>query len=285
MRKIVLANAAEFDVEYAGESSTVDGNKKTFSMTFSEYTLEELRISFMNPANIKVVKLFDSDGELIRIVKDYDFYDIQLKYVNHKEQIIVNLSIGDTLKQEVAKLQSTVIQLQENVPVEEDMDMMTSAELKTYKKSLLQSECRKTIYQGVDIKTFSYGIQHFSYTDDDQRNLESLFNTALITDLDIPYHADGEICKTYPSEDIIRIYTSLQNHKLYHTTYINALNRYIDNLSDLKVIKSVSYGKTTLPKEYLDNMNAVLTQGQTIIQKIIESAKGDKNDKDFTADQ
>lgn len=273
MRKIVLANAAEFIVEKAGESSTPDGNKKTFSMTFNNYALDELRDAFMTPSNITVIKLYDGDGELIRIVNNYEFYDMQLRYADQKEQIIVNLTIGDTLKQEVAKLQTQISQLQNNTVIEEDTDMMTSSELKSYKKSLLQDECRKIIYEGINIETSSYKTQHFSYTAEDQRNLESLFNIAILTGLDIPYHADGESCTLYPSSDIIHIYTSLQNHKLYHTTYINALNRYIEDLSDLNVIKSVSYGKTTLPKKYLDKMNSVLENGQTVIQQVKRSIK------------
>lgn len=274
MRKIVLANGSEFDVEKAGESSTPDGNKKTFSMTFSGYTLDELRNAFMTPSNIAVIKLYDGDGELIRIVNNYEFYDIELKYTGHKEQIIVNLAIGDSLKQEVDNLKAQILSLKSNSIVEEDTDMMTTSELKSYKKSILQDECRKIIYDGININTSVHKTKHFSYTEDDQRNLESLFNIAQQTGLDIPYHADGELCTVYSSDDIIQIYTSLQNHKLYHTTYINMLNRYIEDLSDLDVIKSVTYGKTTLPKEYLDSMNAVLEQGQHVIQQIKNSSKG-----------
>ena len=276
MRKIVLANASEYTVETAGESSTPDGSKKTFTMTFVEYGLDELREAFMTPSNIKVIKLYDGDGELIRIVNNYDFYDIQFKRVNSKECIIVNLIIGDTLKQEVEKLQSQLSSIQDNITIEEDMDMMTTSELKSYKKTILQDKCRKIIYQGVDVNTSTNGVQHFSYNEDDQRNLEALFNSALISGMDIPYHADGESCNLYSADDIISIYISLQQHKLYHTTYMNALNRYIENLADLKIIKSITYGNTTLPKSYRDSMDIVLSQGLAVIQKVTESAKGAK---------
>lgn len=276
MRKIVLANAAEYNVEKAGESSTPDGSKKTFTMTFIDYSLEELRNAFMNPSNIKIVKLYDGDGELIRLVNNYNFYDIQYKCVDSKECIIINLIIGDTLKQEVEKLQNQISNMQDNIPIEKDMDMMTTSELKTYKKSLLQDKCRKTIYEGVDVNTSAYGVQHFSYTDDDQRNFEILFNSALLSGMEIPYHADGKCCALYSAEDIISIYTSLQQHKLYHTTYINILNRYIDDLTDANIIKSVSYGNTTLPESYLQILSSILSQGQLVFEKITETAKGAK---------
>ena len=272
MRKIILSDATEFNAIRAIESSSTALNKKSFSMTFENYTLEKLKTAFMNPKNINIIKIYDNDGELVRVISGYDFYDIQLKYLDGTEQIVVNLSEGDPLDQTVRNLERKLSNISD-IPIMEDMEMMTANELKVYKKSILQTECKKNIFKGIHIKT-TFGTQHFSFTAEDQRNLESLFNIAQQTGLDIPYHADGELCTVYSSDDIIQIYTALQNHKLYHTTYINMLNRYIEDLSDLDVIKSVTYGKTTLPKEYLDSMNAVLEQGQHVIQQVKNSSKG-----------
>lgn len=273
MRKIILADATEFEVIRAVEDSIVGTNKRGFTIILQDYSFDSVRAAFTTPLAVNTIKLYDNDGELVRIIHNYTLYDMQIKLSDNKEQLIVNLVEQDSLQYQINKLESKISYLESNTPVEEDMDMMSAAELKVYKKSVMQAECRKSIHEGITIKT-SIGPQHFSYTEDDQRNLESLFNIALQTGLDIPYHADGELCTVYSSDDIIQIYTSLQNHKLYHTTYINMLNRYIDDLSDLDVIKSVSYGKTTLPKEYLDSMNDILEQGQHVIQSIKNSSKG-----------
>ncbi|MCR1842510.1 hypothetical protein [Murimonas intestini] len=272
MRKIILTDATEFYVIKAVEDPIIGTNKRGFTITFQDYSFDSIKSAFTSPSSINSIKLINEEGELVRVINNYSLYDIQLKLSNEKEQILVNLVESDSLQHQINTLTTKVSRLESDLPIEEDMDMMSASELKTYKKSVLQAECKKSIYEGIIIKT-SIGSQHFSYTAEDQRNLESLFNIAILTGLDIPYHADGESCTLYPSSDIIHIYTSLQNHKLYHTTYINALNRYIEDLSDLDVIKSVSYGKTTLPKKYLDEMNSVLENGQTVIQQVKRSIK------------
>lgn len=264
MRKIILADATEFNVIRAIESSIPNGNKKSFTMTFENYSLDELKTAFMNPANIKVIKLYDGDGELVRVVSNYNFYDIQIKPLENAEQIIVNLSEGDTLAKTVEALQKKVSNI--DIPIEEDIDMMTLSELKDYKKSILQAECRKTIYAGVDVVT-SYGSQHFSYTEDDQRNIESLFNIALMTKLEQPYHADGETFAIYGVKDIVNIYMTLQKFKLYHTTLINAYNRYIEDISDIDLLKGLDYPSSyeKFPQFYKDSANAAIAQGNSVI--------------------
>ena len=234
-------------------------------MTFENYSLDELKTAFMNSSNIKIVKLYNSDGDLVRVISDYDFYDIQIKPLDGSEHIIVNLSEGDMLEKTVATLQKKIENI--DVPIEEDMDMMTLLELKNYKKSILQSKCRKTIYAGENVDTAPYGSQHFSYTQDDQRNIESLFSIALITKLEQPYHADGETCAIYGVKDIVNIYMTLQKFKLYHTTLINAYNRYIEDISDIDLLKGLDYPSSyeKFPQFYKDSADAAIAQGNSVI--------------------
>lgn len=271
LRKIVLANATEFNIIRAIDSSIPAASKKSFTITFEDYTLEEIKVAFMSPFDINVIKLYDGDGELVRVISDYDLYDIQLKHLNSTEQIIVNLIEGDKLEKKVAILQNKISNIDE--PIEEDMNMMTLSELKDYKKSLLQSDCRKIIYTGAHVTTSAYGLQHFSYTEDDQRNIESLFNLALVTGLEEPYHADGETCTLYSAADIIKIYVTLQKHRLYHTALINAYNRYIENISDIDILKGLSYPSSyeKFPQNYKDSVNAAVTQCNYVITALVSS--------------
>lgn len=146
---------------------------------------------------------------------------------------------------------------------------MTIEEYIDYKVKLIGNECKAAIYNGTDVET-SKGIQHFSYTSEDQRNLKTLFDSATITKLDVPYHSDGNACEIYTWEDIVKIYVALQSNLLYQTTYCNALNTYIRNLSNKADIASVVYGQE-IPEEQKTDMELALAQGQVIMNTLLSA--------------
>ena len=76
----------------------------------------------------------------------------------------------------------------EYVPTEEEL--LSQLEImKQDKISELSSACESAIYRGVDLNE-----KHYSYTLQDQSNLENAINISSQTGLDVPYHADGESC-------------------------------------------------------------------------------------------
>jgi len=65
----------------------------------------------------------------------------------------------------------------------------------------------------------------------------------------IPYHADGELCKFYTPVEIKMIISEATKWKTYHTTYYNALKNYVKSLNDIHQIMEIQYG-IELPEEY-----------------------------------
>lgn len=65
----------------------------------------------------------------------------------------------------------------------------------------------------------------------------------------IPYHADGEECIFYTAEEINTIVSAANTHKIYHTTYYNALKRYVNSLNTIEDVLAVEYG-IEIPEEY-----------------------------------
>lgn len=170
---------------------------------------------------------------------------------------------------------------------------MTLDEFKNYHKTQIGKLCTAAIENGSDVET-SKGIQHFSYTIEDQSNIKDLviiwllvevLKTKLGSDIDItfPYHADGNLCDVYESNDILKIYMALSSNKTYHTTYCNLLNAIINKCADMNSVKSITYGMEITDEEYLSVIDKVNNSKDTLLDLVsqvisLTSPKEDIND-------
>lgn len=109
--------------------------------------------------------------------------------------------------------------------------------------------CNEIITSGFDAELSDGESHHFSLTTQDQLNLITLSSMALTGNNEIPYHADGELCKYYTAEDINTIVSAATTFKTYHVTYFNSLKSYITTLDNVDDILDVEYGDD-IPAEY-----------------------------------
>ena len=121
----------------------------------------------------------------------------------------------------------------------------------------MSAACRQTIENGFDLELRNE-VHHFSLDTQDQLNLISLSGMTQTQDM-IPYHADGEICIFYTADEINQIVAAATSHKVYHTTYYNALKNYINSLSTIEEIAAITYG-TPIPDEYKSEVLRVIEQ-------------------------
>lgn len=121
--------------------------------------------------------------------------------------------------------------------------------VKTKKIKELSYACNQTIENGIEVQMLDGKIHHFSLTTQDQLNLISLQAMMEQGMEQIPYHADGELCKFYTPVEIQMIIAEATRFKTYHTTYYNALKNYVNSLDDPYVITDIQYG-VELPEEY-----------------------------------
>lgn len=119
--------------------------------------------------------------------------------------------------------------------------------IRSSKISEMSFICRTTIEAGFDLELRGE-MHHFSLDTQDQLNLITLSALAQTQTL-IPYHADGEECIFYTSEEIGEIVETATAFKIYHTTYYNALKSYINALETIEEIAAIQYG-TPIPEEY-----------------------------------
>lgn len=166
---------------------------------------------------------------------------------------------------------------------------MTLDEFRSYYKTQLGKVCTSAIESGADVET-SKGVQHFSYTMEDQSNLKDLIIIRLITDLlkiklgidieiTLPYHADGHLCDIYTADDILKIYMALSSNKTYHTTYCNLLNAMLNDAKDMETIKSITYGMEITDKDYLNVITKVNNSKDALLE-LVEKAISDNDNKD-----
>lgn len=149
---------------------------------------------------------------------NYDCITVELSRINYIE--------------ELASIQS---QLNKVV----DIESMDVDEYRDYILSTVANDCEQEIYEGCEV-----GGHMFTYKVEDQQNLKTLFDTVIMSDqiAGLPYHASGENCRFFTRDEIITIYTTLLMRLIKITTYCNALNMMVQEMTTKEEIERVYYG-------------------------------------------
>ena len=143
------------------------------------------------------------------------------------------------------------IVIEPETPVEEEPEYVDPNDVITvdYVKSVKIAEMSNTCNDG--------NSYHFSLTTQDQLNLITLSSMVASGETQIPYHADGELCRFYSAEDINIIITTATHFKTYQVSYFNALKAYIESMTDIETIGAVVYGME-IPAEHQSDVLKVL---------------------------
>ena len=107
------------------------------------------------------------------------------------------------------------------------------------------------IYAGIDV-----GGAHYSLTEHDQTELMAQFQTVKEGAKEVPYHADGELCRMYTAEEFTALTQAATAHVFYHRTYCNHLNAWIKR-AGLDEIPAIVYG-ADLPADLAASMAALI---------------------------
>lgn len=132
----------------------------------------------------------------------------------------------------------------------------------------LTTACQNIILNGID-----YNGKHYTYNYSDQNNISNLVQMAKTTGMDVPYHADGDLCELYSPSEIYAIYIAEEINVTKNTTYLNQLKAYVDTLEETDDVNNIVYGQE-LTGEYLKNLNDIMDHSQKIIEVLnTETAK------------
>lgn len=101
----------------------------------------------------------------------------------------------------------------------------------------MKNRCIETITNGIN-----FNGEHYSFEITDQLNLSRLAIQAKEGKEQLVYHADGQACRFYTTQEILNLYQAMENFIEYQTTYFNSLKNYIKTLEYKSQIEAVYYG-------------------------------------------
>lgn len=112
--------------------------------------------------------------------------------------------------------------------------------------------CTDIIYSGIDVET-SLGVEHFSLQQFDQMEIKTLADRIMIGALQVPYHADGKLCRMFTAEEMTAIATKSIEYVTYHKTYVNSLHQWIKRCETEEELNAIEYG-VPLPIDLDENL-------------------------------
>lgn len=135
-------------------------------------------------------------------------------------------------------------------PVEEEpVDNRDIELVREGKINAMSKACESTIINGFDIVLNDGENHHFSLEITDQIMISVLAQKALAGETNLPWHADGEPCQFFSSEDLLKINNAMETVVTYHQTYFNSLKMYILSIEDVKTVNDIYYG-IMIPEAY-----------------------------------
>ena len=268
------APISEGFVEINEHNGVVQGNYEQYKYIYNKES-DGVTVTLTTDQNDEFVEVKPSvtfsasvggtiDGETVQTVDTYAELVIPTPIANENYKF-VEWSPSIPNKGDVTESVSFVA-IFEYVPTAEEL--LSQLEImKQDKISELSSACESAIYRGVDLNE-----KHYSYTLQDQSNLENAINISSQTGLDVPYHADGESCALYSLTQLQEIYVAEQVNLTKHQTYFNQMKQYIlDTFTDINMIDEldeITYG-TELTGRYLDSYNNIIEQSTLIVQTFL----------------
>ena len=255
-------------------SNYIKVNDTKFEYVFFDNMIQNNQYFRLNTTDVNAVKAAFKDIDTVELYNDDTPTGVYTEWGTYSRIWIEDNadSFYTCVALKPADYKAQIKKLDNQLNPKYNLDEMMTDELQDYVKKTTSEKCRETIYNGTDVET-SYGTEHLTFNADDQRNLKELCDIALQTQIDIPYHKNGyeNQCTIYPWQDIVKIYATLSGHKLYHTTYQNAINNYVHTVYDTDMLKGFKYGDE-LPAEYMENINKMVEQGQKATDVILQKA-------------
>ena len=204
-----------------------------------------------------IVSCSEDEAQFI-LYKETLYRDEWLSPVSGVNANYLDVSIEEISEEEYSSIKETLDsgediyieqQQEEEIIIEQPEEDVTVEYIKDVKLAEMSAICNRIIVAGFDAILSDEKVHHFSLSIQDQLNLITLSAMASSGETQIPYHADGELCKLFSVEDITTIVNTATAFKTYHITYYNSLKSYIESMDTIDKISNVTYGMV-IPNEY-----------------------------------
>lgn len=132
-------------------------------------------------------------------------------------------------------------------------------EQKKAKLEEINNTCQSTILAGINVALDEETTNHFKFTLEDQSNIKALYDNVKSGALFVPYHVDGEMCRLFTADEVIKLYTAMEAFKTYNLTLCSYIKAYVKTLTTESDINAVNYDVNTMSEEYRNLFNAFIT--------------------------
>lgn len=238
------------------------------TVSYSEFTVvysktEDYIIFTSDTRTHFVFYIYDDDGYIIS-------YLTTTNEISKPNTIFVRSGVGSNF--EIVPLEEIIdengfplykIENETVVPItQEDYFFLKEKKLleaKAEKIEQISAICSQNIVNGIE-----FNGEHFRYELSDQNNIYHSIQLALMTELPVPYHADGKDCRLFTKEELTAIYIAQENNLIHNITYHNQLKQYVSSLDTVEDVLSVSYGQE-LTGIYLETYNSIMEHTQTVV--------------------
>lgn len=261
---IIHVNGKEFKLLYNDTITT----SKTFVITV-QCEMKDINDTIAAFEDIDKIEIYDCDNTtLLKTLTTYNTHTGNFSFLKDSYFDTDNNAVpGVRLILKETDYETLVKKLNDQINPSIDYSAMPIDEYREVCISTFNKACSEIIFAGADVET-EYGKEHFSATDDDQRNIKDIFDIAIMSGKGFAYHADKTQCKVYSYEDIIKIYMAIKSLVLYQTTYCNALNSYARKLVSKNELSALTYGQEIPDEELCQEMNESLNFGKQIIEAL-----------------
>lgn len=175
----------------------------------------------------------------------------------------------NSLQKEISDLKDTLLHQENQIntineqinPTPIDPSTLSLEDAKSYQLNLVNEECTQSIHFGIDVET-SQGMEHFSLTEVDQLNINTLYAQCLTGVKSIPYHADGKICREFSAEEIIALGTRALEYIIYCTTLCNHIRAWINRVETVDEVIAIHF-TSDLPEDLQQSFYSVINSGTT----------------------
>lgn len=214
---------------------------------------EKITIDRLTQDSVSILKQqFDKNGQQVGS-------NIRCAYMN-------SASSREKLQEELPKDKwDDLITVWGDKPTVED-PVIPEPSLEDMKADLIKrmsNECNKAILNGVDLLLPDGETYHFSMEIEDQLKIQALALKVANGETELPYHADGELCRFFTAEEILMLNQAMENLVTYETTYFNSLKTYINSIENTDDLNTVNYGME-VPEEYQSEVYKALINLQEV---------------------
>lgn len=213
-----------------------------------------------------------SDSECTTLKTSFkDYKIVSFNIIREDGRAFLNIK-PNSLQKEISNLKDSLAQQEEQIstineqinhtPI--DPSTLSLEDAKNYQLNVVNTECTTAIHSGIEVET-SQGMEHFSLTEVDQLNINTLYAqciAGLVTS--VPYHSDGKICREFSAEEMIALGTRALEYIIYCTTYCNHVRAWINRVETVEEVIAIHF-TSDLPEDLQQSFYSVINVGSTDI--------------------